>query len=136
MTGDRQQSPDARAITSRRRVLAAAAFAPVLTVASPATAHTLPAGMTGAGHGMQIKPAPTALEDWAGVAKALGRGGNMLRGTTYHTGFPGGISWWSPTASSSPRGWRWARTWPSSATPTAPRWSWATWWSPSASSST
>lgn len=101
MTGDRQQNPDdARAFTSRRRVLTAAAFAPVLTVASPAaTARALPTGTTGAGHGKQVKPVPTDLDHWAGVAKALGRKGNMLRGTTYHTGFPGGICWWSPTAS-------------------------------------
>ncbi|MFE3155264.1 DUF1259 domain-containing protein [Streptomyces sp. NPDC059221] len=93
MTGDRQQDPDdARAITSRRRVLAAAALAPVLTVASPAaTARALPtgaAGATGAGHGKRVKPVPTDLNHWAGVAKALGREGNMLRDTTYHTGFP------------------------------------------------
>ncbi|MDV9201569.1 DUF1259 domain-containing protein [Streptomyces sp. Wh19] len=90
MTGDRQQNPDdARAFTSRRRVLTAAAFAPVLTVASPAaTARALPTGTTGAGHGKQVKPVPTDLDHWAGVAKALGRKGNMLRGTTYHTGFP------------------------------------------------
>ncbi|MET9661054.1 DUF1259 domain-containing protein [Streptomyces sp. NPDC006510] len=88
MTGDRQQDPNAGALTSRRRVLAAAALAPVLTVASPAAARTLPTGTTGAGHGKRIKPVPTTLEQWAGVAKALGRPGNMLRDTTYHTGFP------------------------------------------------
>ncbi|WP_327310906.1 DUF1259 domain-containing protein [Streptomyces sp. NBC_01243] len=90
MTGDRQQDPDdARAITSRRRVLTVAALAPVLTVASPATtARALPTGTTGAGHGKRVKPVPTDLDHWAGVAKALGRKGNMLRGTTYHTSFP------------------------------------------------
>jgi hypothetical protein len=88
MTGDRQQDPEARAITSRRRVLAAAALAPVLTAVSPAPAHALPTGMTGPGHGKRVKPVATDLDHWAGVAKALGRGGNMLRDTTYHTGFP------------------------------------------------
>ncbi|MGY3057344.1 hypothetical protein ACVWZD_001589 [Streptomyces sp. TE3672] len=90
MTGDRQQDPDdERAITSRRRVLTVAALAPVLTVASPATtARALPTGTTGAGHGKRVKAVPTDLAHWAGVAKALGRKGNMLRGTTYHTGFP------------------------------------------------
>ncbi|MEU2131650.1 DUF1259 domain-containing protein [Streptomyces sp. NPDC018352] len=88
MTGDRRQGLDPRAITSRRRLLAAAALAPVLTAASPGVARALPAGMTGPGHGRRIRPVPTALDDWADVAKALGRGGNMLRDTTYHTGFP------------------------------------------------
>ncbi|MFJ1880579.1 DUF1259 domain-containing protein [Streptomyces sp. NPDC088137] len=90
MTGDRQQDPDdARAITSRRRVLTVAALAPVLTVASPATtARALPTGTTGPGHGRLVKPVPTELDHWAGVAKALGRSGSMLRGTTYHTAFP------------------------------------------------
>ncbi|MFF9350267.1 DUF1259 domain-containing protein [Streptomyces sp. NPDC014734] len=31
---------------------------------------------------------PTAPAEWAGVARALGRPGNMLRDTIYHTGFP------------------------------------------------
>ncbi|MCX4847126.1 DUF1259 domain-containing protein [Streptomyces sp. NBC_00893] len=89
MTGDRQQGPDdTRVITSRRRVLAAAALAPVLTAASPGTARALPTGTTGPGHGRLVKPAPTDLDHWAGVAKALGRSGSMLRGTTYHTSFP------------------------------------------------
>ncbi|MFD0341698.1 DUF1259 domain-containing protein [Streptomyces sp. NPDC127117] len=90
MTGDRQQGPDARAITSRRRVLAAAAFAPVLTAVSPAAAaaRPLPARTTGPGHGKRVQPVPTDLGHWAGVAKALGRGGNMLRDTMYHTAFP------------------------------------------------
>ncbi|MGW2108454.1 DUF1259 domain-containing protein [Streptomyces sp. NPDC001948] len=88
MTGDRQQGPDARAVTSRRRLLAAVALAPVLTAATPGVARALPAGTTWPGHGRRIRPVPTALDDWADVAKALGRGGNMLRDTTYHTGFP------------------------------------------------
>ncbi|MEU3711683.1 DUF1259 domain-containing protein [Streptomyces catenulae] len=31
---------------------------------------------------------PTREAEWAGVGRALGRGGNMLRGAIYHTGFP------------------------------------------------
>ncbi|MFE7353740.1 DUF1259 domain-containing protein [Streptomyces sp. NPDC057543] len=88
MTGERQQDTHAPAITSRRRVLAAAALAPVLTAAGTATACSLPAGMPGPGHRRRVKPVPTGLADWAAVAKALGRTGNMLRGTTYHTAFP------------------------------------------------
>ncbi|MER5356925.1 DUF1259 domain-containing protein [Streptomyces sp. NPDC002785] len=95
-TGDRQQNPNARAFTSRRRMLAAAALAPALTaaVATTATACTRPtgpdkpAGPAGPGHGGRVSPVPTGQADWAGVAKALGRAGNMLRGTIYHTGFP------------------------------------------------
>ncbi|MFH8513625.1 DUF1259 domain-containing protein [Streptomyces gelaticus] len=92
MTGDRQQDSGARSATSRRQVLAAAALAPVLTAASPATVST-GAKTTGArhgksGHGKRVDPVPTDLADWAAVARALGRPGNMLRGTIYHTGFP------------------------------------------------
>ncbi|MFB6819461.1 DUF1259 domain-containing protein [Streptomyces sp. NPDC056347] len=35
-----------------------------------------------------VQPVPTAPADWAAVAEVLGRPGNMLRDTTYHTGFP------------------------------------------------
>ncbi|MEU3217202.1 DUF1259 domain-containing protein [Streptomyces sp. NPDC006971] len=91
-TGDRQHDTNARAFTSRRRVLAAAALAPVLTAAGASTATAAATGnklteRTNP-HGGRVSPAPTALEDWAGVARALGRAGNMLRGTIYHTGFP------------------------------------------------
>ncbi|MFF2326762.1 MULTISPECIES: DUF1259 domain-containing protein [unclassified Streptomyces] len=93
---DTQQEPHqesrTRVITSRRGVLAAAALAPVLTAAGPATARPLPTGTsetTGARHHRRrVQPVPTRLADWAGVARALGRTGDMLRGTTYHTGFP------------------------------------------------
>ncbi|MFJ7195578.1 MULTISPECIES: DUF1259 domain-containing protein [unclassified Streptomyces] len=98
MTGDRQRDGGARAITSRRRLLAAAALAPVLAAANPVPAHALPTGATGAGHGKdghgedghgkRVRPVPTGLDDWADVAEALGRPGNMLRDTIYHTGFP------------------------------------------------
>ncbi|MFB7754001.1 DUF1259 domain-containing protein, partial [Streptomyces sp. NPDC056121] len=76
MTGDKQ------AATSRRRVLAAAALAPVLAGAGRASAGGMPAGA------MTVKPVKTTLSDWAAVAKVLGRSGNLLRGTTYHTPFP------------------------------------------------
>ncbi|MFF1730593.1 DUF1259 domain-containing protein [Streptomyces sp. NPDC058247] len=75
MTGDTQ------AVTSRRRVLAAAALAPVLAGAGPASAHAMP-------DGAMVKPVITTESDWAAVAKVLGRSGNLLRGTTYHTPFP------------------------------------------------
>ncbi|MER6103049.1 DUF1259 domain-containing protein [Streptomyces sp. NPDC001832] len=88
MTGDRQQDTNTRAITSRRRVLAAAALAPMLTATGPAAARAVPTGTTGPGHGRRVKPVQTVLADWAGVARALGRTGSVLRGTTYHTAFP------------------------------------------------
>ncbi|MER6498407.1 DUF1259 domain-containing protein [Streptomyces sp. NPDC001455] len=90
-TGDRQHDTNARAFTSRRRVLAAAALAPVLTAAGAPTATAATGNKLTERtnpHGGRVSPVPTALEDWAGVARALGRAGNMLRGTIYHTGFP------------------------------------------------
>ncbi|WP_335941509.1 DUF1259 domain-containing protein [Streptomyces sp. PTD5-9] len=91
-TGDRRQdNTNAPASASRRRVLAAAALAPVLGAVAPAAAARTPGaprGATAPGHGGRVPPAPSRLADWAAVAKALGRAGNMLRGTIYHTGFP------------------------------------------------
>ncbi|MFB7999563.1 DUF1259 domain-containing protein [Streptomyces sp. NPDC056002] len=75
MTGDEQ------AATSRRRVLAAAAVAPVLIGAGPACARAMPDGAL-------VKPLTTTVSDWAAVAKVLGRRGTLLRGTTYHTPYP------------------------------------------------
>ncbi|MFC5787956.1 MULTISPECIES: DUF1259 domain-containing protein [Streptomyces] len=75
MTGDKQ------AVTSRRRVLAAAALAPVLAGAGPASART-------ASDGTMVKPVITTESDWAPVANVLGRSGNLLRGMTYHTPYP------------------------------------------------
>ncbi|MER7044694.1 DUF1259 domain-containing protein [Streptomyces jumonjinensis] len=114
MAEDRPQDGYASGAASRRRVLAAAAMVPLLAGAAPAAARTLPAGENGpaeptgaaepahsdepahaagaadpagtAGH--LIRPAATSESDWADVADALGRGGNMLRESTYHTGFP------------------------------------------------
>ncbi|MFF2012003.1 DUF1259 domain-containing protein [Streptomyces sp. NPDC058195] len=74
----------ATATSSRRRILTAAALAPVLTAAGAAGT----ARAADAAHRRPVRPVPTDPADWAGVAKALGRPGNMLRETTYHTGFP------------------------------------------------
>lgn len=88
MTGDQRQDTYKQAVTSRRRVLAAAALAPVLAGAGPAAARAMPDGATGALPHMRVKPVTTTESDWAAVAKELGRSGNLLRGTTYHTPFP------------------------------------------------
>ncbi|MEU9111101.1 DUF1259 domain-containing protein [Streptomyces sp. NPDC048483] len=87
MAGDRQQDAHSRAGVPRRRVLAAAALAPILAGA-PGTAHALPTGTAEAGsHGL-IEPVPTALPDWTSVANTLGRAGDMKRNRMYHTALP------------------------------------------------
>ncbi|MFE7619475.1 DUF1259 domain-containing protein [Streptomyces sp. NPDC057496] len=102
MTGDRQQDTSknpggktdggtgtgTRAVTSRRRVLAAAALAPVLTAAGATGAAGAARTGTATGHGERIEPVRTTPADWAGVARELGRPGSMLRDTAYHTSFP------------------------------------------------
>ncbi|MFJ8358623.1 DUF1259 domain-containing protein [Streptomyces sp. NPDC093984] len=89
MADDPQQDTHARSGAPRRRVLAAAAaLAPVLAAAHTAPARALPAA---ADHGHRdgpVRPVRTALSDWADVAKALGRGGDMKRDLMYHTGLP------------------------------------------------
>ncbi|MGW1074466.1 DUF1259 domain-containing protein [Streptomyces sp. NPDC002537] len=71
-----------------RRLVAAAALAPVLAKAAPvtgaaaATRQVTPAGRT------RLQPVPTTESHWRGVVKVLGRHGSMLRGITYHVGFP------------------------------------------------
>ncbi|MFF1357866.1 DUF1259 domain-containing protein [Streptomyces sp. NPDC058297] len=82
MTGDEQ------AATSRRRLLTAAALAPVLVGAGAAAAHAMPDRATGARPHRRIEPLATTMSDWAAVEKVLGRKGNLLRETTYHTPFP------------------------------------------------
>jgi hypothetical protein len=82
MAEDRQQ--DTR--TSRRRMLAAAALAPLLGGATPACA--LSAGTTKDRHEGPVAPARTALSDWRDVAHVLGRQGDMKRDLMYHTGLP------------------------------------------------
>ncbi|MFD7894259.1 DUF1259 domain-containing protein [Streptomyces sp. NPDC059743] len=102
MSGESRQESDTHdndtgaAATSgtqpRRRLLVAAALAPVLagvgTVAALAEpGETTEAAKGGGGHG-PVKPVPTTLADWKEVAHALGRPGNMVRGLFYHTAFP------------------------------------------------
>ncbi|MEV4439220.1 DUF1259 domain-containing protein [Streptomyces sp. NPDC049577] len=71
----------------RRRLLAgAAALAPLLTSTGRATAR--PSQGRGGDAGTPAEPIPSTAADWADVAQALGRPGNMIRGVYYHTGFP------------------------------------------------
>ncbi|MEV8456564.1 DUF1259 domain-containing protein [Streptomyces sp. NPDC052095] len=87
MTGKRPQEPRVRAAAaapSRRGLLTAAALTPVLAAAGT----TGTARADGTAHGPLVRPVPTEPADWAEVAEALGHPGNMLRETTYHTGFP------------------------------------------------
>lgn len=84
MADDRQQNSLSGLLASRRRVLAAAALAPVLTGAPPAAAGTLSAGPE---NRTLVAPVMTELADWANVGKALGRPGDMKR-FMYHTGLP------------------------------------------------
>ncbi|MFI1294484.1 DUF1259 domain-containing protein [Streptomyces sp. NPDC020792] len=83
MADQRQDDTRSRFTTSRRRVLAAAALAPVLTGA-PAGARALSAGPEARA---LVEPVMTKLADWAEVGKALGRPGDMRR-FMYHTGLP------------------------------------------------
>ncbi|MFJ8545625.1 DUF1259 domain-containing protein [Streptomyces sp. NPDC093586] len=83
MVDDRQQNTRSGPPASRRRVLAAAALAPVLA-GMPARADARPAGRK---DGTPVEPVMTVLTDWADVGKALGRTGDMRR-FMYHTGFP------------------------------------------------
>ncbi|MFF4354692.1 DUF1259 domain-containing protein [Streptomyces sp. NPDC001530] len=86
MVDDLRQDTQARLATSRRRVLATAALAPVLTgVTSPAHART--GGATNAPRPAMVKPVKTALADWGDVGAALGAPGDMRR-YMYHTGLP------------------------------------------------
>ncbi|WP_406177117.1 DUF1259 domain-containing protein [Streptomyces sp. NBC_00996] len=87
MADDRQQNDHPRAGATRRRVLAAAALAPVLAGA-PNPARALSAGETRGRSRSLVKPVPTILSDWTGVADVLGRTGDMKRGLMYHTGLP------------------------------------------------
>ncbi|MEU1409136.1 DUF1259 domain-containing protein [Streptomyces sp. NPDC005728] len=83
MADERQQDTRSRLTTSRRSVLAAAAFAPALT-GVPAPAHALPAGREGRA---LVEPVMTKLADWADVGEVLRRPGDMRR-FMYHTGLP------------------------------------------------
>ncbi|MEU8984363.1 DUF1259 domain-containing protein [Streptomyces sp. NPDC058251] len=83
MDDERQQDTRSRLTASRRRVLAAAALAPVLT-GVPAGARALSSGP----HDRAlVEPVMTKLADWTDVGKALGRPGDMKR-FMYHTALP------------------------------------------------
>ncbi|MGW7256988.1 DUF1259 domain-containing protein [Streptomyces sp. NPDC054834] len=84
MTDDRQKHPELPFIPSRRRILATAAFAPVLPGAMAASAHA--AARTTAARTL-IEPVMTQLSDWTDVGQALGGPGDMKR-FMYHTGLP------------------------------------------------
>lgn len=111
MSRESRNEPDRRANTGtytddavtppRRRLVIAAALAPVLAGAGTVIALAEPpkkaeaAKVTevprekGGGDGKgPLKPVPTTLADWKGVADALGRGGELVRGVFYHTRFP------------------------------------------------
>jgi hypothetical protein len=87
IAGDRQQDTSTQAATPRRRLLAAAALAPLLAGAGPGAAHALPTGTArGKSRGL-TEPVVTTESDWKDVADALGRKGNIMRKAVYHTGF-------------------------------------------------
>ena len=90
MSGNRRQDTYSQAATPRRRLLTAAALAPVLAGVGAGTGATEARATPGAGGRRSIEPVPTTLADWRGVAKALGRPGDLLRGVMYHTPFPRG----------------------------------------------
>ncbi|MFC3572339.1 DUF1259 domain-containing protein [Streptomyces yaanensis] len=86
-TEDRQQDTHPRGGAPRRRMLAAAALAPMLAGA-PAPALALSTEATKGRSRAPVEPVRTALSDWTGVADALGRTGDMKRNVMYHTGLP------------------------------------------------
>ncbi|MGW5198400.1 DUF1259 domain-containing protein [Streptomyces spiralis] len=83
MADDPQRNTRSVLPASRRRVLTAAALAPVLT-GVPATAGAVSAGRT---QHAPVEPVMTRLADWADVGRALGRPGDMKR-FMYHTALP------------------------------------------------
>ncbi|TVZ95219.1 DUF1259 domain-containing protein [Streptomyces sp. BK340] len=83
MTDERQQDTRSRLSASRRRLLAAAALAPI-GAGVPARADALSAGPAGR---TPVQPVMTKLTDWADVGKSLGRPGDMRR-FMYHTPLP------------------------------------------------
>ncbi|MFE3738047.1 DUF1259 domain-containing protein [Streptomyces sp. NPDC059096] len=81
------------ATTPRRRLLVAAAFAPVLAAAGTGPALAGTAGGSGRKHGTEpapepVRPVATTPAEWKGVAKALGRPGSLLNDVMYRTRFP------------------------------------------------
>ncbi|GAA2307210.1 DUF1259 domain-containing protein [Streptomyces caniferus] len=87
MAGDRQQDTYLQAGAPRRRVLAAAALAPVLAGA-PTPARALPADEPDPRNRGLLKPVNTALPDWTSVSDKLGGTGDMKRKVMFHTGLP------------------------------------------------
>ncbi|MFE0380368.1 DUF1259 domain-containing protein [Streptomyces inhibens] len=87
MAEDRQQDSYPHAGTSRRRVLAAAALAPMLA-GTPAPARALPTRTAEVKSPSPVEPVPTVLSDWEHVANTLGRTGDMKRKAMYHTSLP------------------------------------------------
>ncbi|GGN63569.1 peptidase M23 [Streptomyces albiflavescens] len=83
MADEAQQDTRFPRTASRRRVLTAAALAPVLT-GVPAGARALSAGPK---KRALVAPVATKLADWAEVGQALGRPGDMRR-FMYHTALP------------------------------------------------
>ncbi|MER6122928.1 DUF1259 domain-containing protein [Streptomyces sp. NPDC001795] len=86
---ERRQDTHPAASAPRRRVLAAAALAPVLA-GVPTSAGALSTGAAADGSRTLVEPVRTALSDWKAVAEVLGRTGDMKRNMMYHTGLPRG----------------------------------------------
>lgn len=87
MNGERGEFLSSLAALPRRRLLASAVAAPVLVGAGAAiTAPGVEAAARSGGHA--LKPRPSSLADWKGVARALGRPGDIKGGIYYHTAFP------------------------------------------------
>ncbi|MER7988107.1 DUF1259 domain-containing protein [Streptomyces noursei] len=90
MAEERRQHPDPGAETSRRRVMAAAALAPLLAAApSPARARTAAPATEPVERAQKlIEPDHTTRQHWKAVANILGGPGDLKRKVMYHTGFP------------------------------------------------
>ncbi|WP_414170279.1 DUF1259 domain-containing protein [Streptoverticillium reticulum] len=87
MTAEREQESGTRSAIARRNVLAAAAAAPVLAGVGAHAARALPPPVRSKAGVALIEPVSTTEADWKGVAKALGRGGSLMRKTVFRTGF-------------------------------------------------
>ncbi|WP_066937841.1 DUF1259 domain-containing protein [Streptomyces sp. NBRC 110611] len=87
MAGDHKQDVRPHAGAPRRRVLAAAALAPMLAGVS-APARALATGKSGARSTGPVEPVATTLARWQDVAGTLGRPGDMKRNLMYHTALP------------------------------------------------
>ncbi|MGE7435992.1 DUF1259 domain-containing protein [Kitasatospora sp. NPDC001175] len=86
-TGDDYREKPARTGVPRRRLLTTAGLTVGglgLAACSASTDHH------DMGRGQKLRPVPTSEEHWKDVVKALGRPGNLIRGTYHHTPFPRG----------------------------------------------